>query len=570
MSGAIREDLLPKAGDVVAGQYQIEKMLGHGGMGAVFAAHHMRTQRAVAIKWMLPAAATSPDAVARFISEAEATGRIEHPNVVAIYDFGEDDGAPYLVMERLRGESLRERLDRDGYLPPLEALSVIVPAMRGVKEAHREGIIHRDIKPDNIFLCRGKDGTPREAKVLDFGISKLYDGDGRSNLTGTGMMMGTPSYMSPEQLNAPKDADARFDVYAFGVVLYEAICGRCPYVADGIFQLVAQIMNADPVPPSTLVGGLPAGLDQVILRAMHRDINQRFTSIAEFIDAIEMVRNSTQPGYAGGGRPMGLAATAAIPQLTPNPSLYSQPGMTPAHGGASHPGITPPPATPIPSTAYGTPPGPIARTAMLTPMQSMPGAGYPQGGVPTPMGSYPGMSAPAISTPHAPYGSGPHAAPRSSGSGIGKLLVLAVLALILGGVVSAGGYFLYKRGTRDDTDAPPPVVATNPQVNPVTPPAATQPPMQPEPIATNTPVDPPTPPTPPTPPVVEPTAVQPPTPTEPDRPSEPTSSGRRGRRYSPPPPPPIVHAPPPRPLPPPTSPPVRPRNSGTNGAMIIE
>ena len=171
----IREDLLPQPGDVIAEHYEIEKLLGHGGMGAVFAAKQQRTGRAVAIKWMLPQAASSAEAVARFMAEAKVTARIEHPNVVHIYDFGEAHGSPFLVMERLRGRSLREHLDAVGRLSAAEAIHLLVPAMRGVAEAHREGIIHRDIKPDNIFLCRGKDGSPREAKVLDFGISKLYD-----------------------------------------------------------------------------------------------------------------------------------------------------------------------------------------------------------------------------------------------------------------------------------------------------------------------------------------------------------------------------------------------------------
>lgn len=567
MSTAIREDLLPQPGTTIAGHYQVEELIGHGGMGAVFGARHLRTQRAVAIKWMLPQAALSQDSVQRFIAEAKATARIEHPNVVHIYDFGEDDGSPYLVMERLRGESLRQRLDRVGRLSPGEVYSLLVPAMKGVGEAHREGIIHRDIKPDNIFLCQGKDGSPRPPKVVDFGISKLYDGEGKSNLTGTGMMMGTPSYMSPEQLNAPKDADARFDVYAFGIVAYEALTGRCPFEADGIFQLVAQIMNADPVPPSQLVPGLNPMMDQVVLRAMHRDIQQRPRSMQELIAAMTQAFSGATGAVDIAASNPGAFAGGASAQYTP-PRPVPNTNMTP---GASYPGMSAPGMS-APGTqpyGHGTPnphalgtaptgampqvhPGqhPMARTAVLTP-GPQPGAGYP--GVP------------------APYHPPP---PKKSGAGM-AMVVLAALFLLLG-TAGAGSawYFVIGPGADDGPENPPPPtpVATPTPTPQVTTPQP--PPMQPNPPTPPTPaaVAPTTPSTPTvvTSPIAQPQPAVEPEPTaEPD--PEPRPSTRRRRRSQPTTQPsrPVVRPLSPRPHRPVVNRPPR-TQQGANGAMIIE
>ncbi|HJL16910.1 MAG TPA: serine/threonine-protein kinase [Sandaracinaceae bacterium LLY-WYZ-13_1] len=427
------EESLPQPGATIAEQYRIDELLGQGGMGAVFAGEHLRTGRAIAIKWMLPQAATNPEAVERFIAEARATARIEHPNVVHIYDFGQDLGSPFLVMERLRGESLRQRLDREGRLSPADAMRVLLPALRGVDEAHREGIVHRDLKPDNIFLCRGKDGSEREAKVVDFGISKLYDDGTRSSLTGTGMMMGTPAYMSPEQLNAPKEADARFDVYALGVVFYEALAGRTPYQAQGIFQLVAQIMNADPLPIRQLAPDCPADLEAAVLRAMHRDPEQRFASVAELVAAVE----HAQRRLVGSSPGLGPA-----PASTPPPPMAGGPA-TAAFGGA--------PAAPIPATAVHQTPGEAAPGVSPTAaMSATPGAGVaPTAAMPSepprprhatavlPAGSQPGVHPGAVGANPMSYR--PHAAPRRRSGG--TVVVLGLAALLLGATSAGTGWY---------------------------------------------------------------------------------------------------------------------------------
>ncbi|HHH29300.1 MAG TPA: serine/threonine protein kinase [Polyangiaceae bacterium] len=502
----LREDLLPKPGDVIADHYEIESLLGHGGMGAVYAAKHTRTGRAVAIKWMLPQAATSAEAVARFIAEAKVTARIEHPNVVHIYDFGESNGSPFLVMERLRGRSLREHLDTVGRLSPAEAVHLLVPAMRGVAEAHREGIIHRDIKPDNIFLCQGKDGSAREAKVVDFGISKLFDSDSKSNLTGTGMMMGTPAYMSPEQLNAPKDADARFDVYAFGVVFYEAIVGRQPYEADGIFQLVAQIMNAEVVPPSRVHPELSPALDAVVLRAMHRDAAHRFATMQEMISHFDALRGAVAGSAPGINRPGSAPGVVAV---------GSAPGTGPVAGQQGTPWPATQMATP-PPTGYPHP-APIQapqQAAQVTPAHARPVHPTAVLNV-TPMGTLPGYgthSGMAAGTPIAPY-----AAPPKKKGGLLKIVLVGGLALLLGSAAAIGVVgFMSSRDHTDRADhtsevSTPPPDPTPPPADDSTVVAGLEPaPMEPE-----------------VPSGVEPTDVEPPgEPTDPNgaEPTDPDSS----------------------------------------------
>ncbi|MEM7609492.1 MAG: serine/threonine-protein kinase [Myxococcota bacterium] len=286
---------LPQPGDFVGGRYKIDSLLGEGGMGAVFAATNGATGRPVAIKWMLPAMAKSQEALARFLAEARTTARIEHPNVIQILDVGQDGEAPFLVMERLRGESLGECLARRTRLAPAEAVDIVLAACQGIQEAHGEGIIHRDLKPDNIFLCQGKDGTPRPPKVLDFGISKLFDETGGGQkLTQTGAIMGTPLYMSPEQLDGRTEPDAAFDVYAMGVVLYESLSGASPYDADTFFVLVQQIVGGQFRPLKTAAPWLSDPLVQVVERSMHPNRAQRYTTMRDLIAELQRVR----PGLA--------------------------------------------------------------------------------------------------------------------------------------------------------------------------------------------------------------------------------------------------------------------------------
>jgi eukaryotic-like serine/threonine-protein kinase len=279
---------MPRAGDVVAGKYRIEEVIGEGGMGAVYAATHTLTGKRVALKWMLPELAADEGAVQRFIREAQAAGRIDHPNVVDVYDVGEHDGSTFLVMEYLQGETLTSAFNRGG-LDTRHIIQLLIPAMRGVAAAHRTGVVHRDLKPDNVFLCRSGDGSYREPKVLDFGISKVSAGEGQLNprLTRTGAVMGTPYYMSPEQVRGSSDVDQRTDVYAFGVILYEALTGRVPFDANAYSALVLEIATGTPKRLRDLRPDLPRGLEDVVLKAMARDPADRYRDVESLARALE-------------------------------------------------------------------------------------------------------------------------------------------------------------------------------------------------------------------------------------------------------------------------------------------
>jgi serine/threonine-protein kinase len=279
---------MPRVGDVVAGKYRIESVIGEGGMGAVFAATHTVTEKRVALKWMRPDLVGQHGAVQRFMREAQAAGRLNHPNVVDIYDIGEHDGSPFLVMEYLQGEPLGAALER-ALLSPQQVVRFLLPAMRGVAAAHASGVVHRDLKPDNIFLVKNPDGSVREPKVLDFGISKITSADGQINprLTRTGAVMGTPYYMSPEQLRDAAEIDGRTDVYAFGVILYEALTGRVPFDAENYSALILEIATGTPKRPRQLRSEIPEGLERVVQKAMARDPADRYSNIESLVRSLE-------------------------------------------------------------------------------------------------------------------------------------------------------------------------------------------------------------------------------------------------------------------------------------------
>jgi serine/threonine protein kinase len=278
----------PKPGFVIGGKYQVEGLLGQGGMGAVYRATHAVSGKRVAVKWMLPAAGASEELAERFVREARATARIDHPNVVDVYDVGTQDGSVYLVMELLYGESLAERLDR-GSLEQTEAVALLMPALRAVAAAHAQGVIHRDLKPDNIFLCEGPDGEPREPKVLDFGISKIAAGSDLRDmsLTQSGTVMGTPFYMSPEQVRGLRDVDERGDVYAIGVILYEMLTGVCPFDGETYNELILKIVTEEPTPLASLNPAVDPILTAVISRAMARNRDDRHPNIAALAADLE-------------------------------------------------------------------------------------------------------------------------------------------------------------------------------------------------------------------------------------------------------------------------------------------
>jgi serine/threonine protein kinase len=277
---------LPKPGEVVADKYAIECLLGRGGMGAVFEAVHVLSGKRVAVKWMLPGVRQARMAD-RFMHEARATARIDHPNVVDIYDVGTKGDSAFLVMELLHGESLARRLECAS-LTPTEAVALLMPALRGVAAAHARGVIHRDLKPENIFLCTGPDGEWRDCKVLDFGISKVEPDQQRDiAMTHSGIVMGTPYYMSPEQIRGLNQVDERGDVYALGVILYEMLTGAHPFDANTYNALIVKIATSEPTSIETLKPGIDRGLVAVVMKAIAREREERFQSVAELGLALE-------------------------------------------------------------------------------------------------------------------------------------------------------------------------------------------------------------------------------------------------------------------------------------------
>ncbi|HVZ35899.1 MAG TPA: serine/threonine-protein kinase, partial [Polyangiaceae bacterium] len=249
-------ELLPQPGQLVGGKYRMVRVLGRGAMGAVYEAHHAATGKRVAIKWLHPHVMQSRSAVERLVREAQAAARVRHSNVVDVYDVEREGSALFLVMEYLEGEPLSALITRGG-VPLHELVGLLLQAMRGVGEAHRQGIVHRDIKPDNIFLAYEPDQPRPVAKVLDFGISKLEAPNDALSLTQTGSTLGTPLYMSYEQLSGVRDIDGRTDIYSFGVILYEVLTGRLPFEADNFADLAAKVITSEPVPPRQLRPDLP-------------------------------------------------------------------------------------------------------------------------------------------------------------------------------------------------------------------------------------------------------------------------------------------------------------------------
>ncbi|HEU4581468.1 MAG TPA: serine/threonine-protein kinase [Polyangiaceae bacterium] len=279
-----------QVGQLIAGKYRIEQTLGRGGMGVVMAALHEQLNQRVALKFLTDNAYQQPEAVARFVREARAAVQIQSEHVARVMDVGTlDSGAPYMVMEYLRGRDLKDVSSRRGPLPVSEAVDYVLQACDAVAEAHSLGIVHRDLKPSNLFLTERPDGSPL-VKVLDFGISKaLHAGERGSQMqmTASAAIMGSPQYMSPEQIRSSKNVDARADVWALGTILHELLTGTPAYVADTVPGLLAMIV-ADPPPPlSSARADAPAELEAIILRCLEKDRERRYPSVAALARALE-------------------------------------------------------------------------------------------------------------------------------------------------------------------------------------------------------------------------------------------------------------------------------------------
>jgi eukaryotic-like serine/threonine-protein kinase len=269
-------------GDVLAEKYRVEQVLGEGGMGQVLLAVHLGLDQKVAVKALLPAMGKSRDAVTRFTREAKALARLQSEHVARVFDVGTlDNGLPYMVMEFLDGSDLAYLVDTRGPMPIADAAELALQACAGLAEVHAAGIIHRDLKPSNVYVVTRSDGTPC-VKLLDFGISKMEG----AAITRTAAIMGSPGYMSPEQMRSTKDVDERTDVWALGAILYEMLTGEPAFAGENAPALCMKIAESEPDPPSSKRADLPADLERVVLTCMTKDLEKRYPSVAELARAL--------------------------------------------------------------------------------------------------------------------------------------------------------------------------------------------------------------------------------------------------------------------------------------------
>lgn len=327
------DELAP--GKLVAQRYQLEKLLGEGGMGAVWSAVHVVTKKRIALKFLKANAAASPSHVRRFLREARAASAVRHPNVVEIHDIVElENGSPVMVMDFLVGESLAALLERRKAVPLAELAGLLLPVISAVGTAHSMGIVHRDIKPDNIFLEQSLHGglIPR---ILDFGIAKLSATDGAAaetaTLTRTGSVMGTPYYMAPEQVFGERDIDQRADVWAFGVILYEALTGRRPIEGDNFGQLFKMIATGDVVPIAHVAPQLPSDVGQLVDRMLSKERLKRPQDLREVFDALS--RHALVSASAFAAPRLELEALREQTAAAYAPTQTPAPGLTPLQFG---------------------------------------------------------------------------------------------------------------------------------------------------------------------------------------------------------------------------------------------
>ncbi|WP_437980948.1 serine/threonine-protein kinase [Sorangium sp. So ce117] len=433
---------VPVPGDVLAGKYRIERVLGAGGMGVVFAGWDVVLERRVAVKLLLPEAAALPDAGARFLREARAAAALDGQHIARVLDMGTlGTGAAYMVLEYLTGDDLGQVLQTRGILPLADAADYVLQACEAIAEAHARGIIHRDLKPKNLFLTRRPDGTPL-LKVLDFGLSKFTatgDSVKEASLTATGLIMGSIHYMSPEQIRSLKYADVRTDIWALGVILYRMLTGRHPFEGDSITAVTAAIIMDAPTAVLALRPDLPPAVGELVGRCLAKDPGARVQSVAEIGRVL-----------APFGTQRGRLSFESIDRILPERASR-----------AGYPPVGAPPAAPgalgASSPAWRGAPG--AAEAATAPMPDRPDT-------PSSPGSEAAAGTAHATLPHASWGNTTRTrAPRNR---------VALLAGAAGALVLTGIFLAWRLTPSGSPDSDSPVASSSaaPEIGPASPGAA--------------------------------------------------------------------------------------------------
>ncbi len=398
-------------GVIVAGKYRLEAALARGGMGSVWTARHVQLDAQVAIKFMDASFASSPTSRSRFEREAKASAAIRSPHVVNVTDYGYDAGSPYLVMELLRGEDLGARLQRERRMSIPFTANVVAQIAKGLRKAHEVGLVHRDLKPGNIYLARVDD--EEVVKILDFGIAKDTASQAVGESTKTGEVVGSPHYMSPEQIRCVKDLDGRSDIWALGVITFRMLTGRLPFMGQEIGVVLAQVL-ADPIPVATQIApDLPPALDHFFSRALARDRNVRFATVKEMADELSAIASgSAQLTTVGLGPPMMAPRANTTMPLTP---VHGAPGpLPPAQAPAARqPMASAPPYTP----SFSPAPFPAVSNTPYPPPQ--------QQGVFQQTGTNAQSPFPSVAPPHDPNPPTPASIGGIAGSASAPLIPIA-------------------------------------------------------------------------------------------------------------------------------------------------
>jgi serine/threonine protein kinase len=457
-SSAAGKAVDPMIGQVIDKRYRLTSKLGEGGMGEVYAADHLRIARSVAIKLLRAEVLTNEEAVKRFEQEAMTASSIGHENIIRIEDSGKlEDGRIYLAMELLAGMAFNDLID-SGPLAPERLLHILIQTCHGLAAAHQKGIVHRDMKPENIYITHAADGSDLP-KLLDFGIAKVSQAEGENHLTRTGTIFGTPFYMAPEQALG-QGVDHRVDVYAMGVIMYEVFCGEVPFGGESFMGILTQHITSEPAPPSVTAAKngmvIPPGVEDIILRAMKKEPADRYQSMNELVEVLIPLYRS----MAGAGMSTYMAAH------NPPPSM----GVRPVgHPSGYHPGTGSP--TPMP----------IIRDEASQPY-ALPGVGHDTGrghNTGHPSGGHPhtghpsaghNMGAPPISGGYAghPASDSLMVPARKSKAGL-----IVMLLLVLAAAGGAAAFFLLDGGddkeeetASNGTDTTDPLETDAPETDP--------------------------------------------------------------------------------------------------------